>query len=65
VNNATFTNYYTTKTAPSLSLSILDNSATVAFLQMEAEEEQVSMSLSNELEHDEKTDWLHGCGWPC
>jgi hypothetical protein len=22
------------------------------------------MSLSNELEHDEKTDWLRGCGWP-
>jgi hypothetical protein len=22
------------------------------------------MPLSNELEHDEKTDWLRGCGWP-
>jgi hypothetical protein len=21
------------------------------------------MSLSNELEHDERTDWLRGCGW--
>jgi hypothetical protein len=37
---------------------------------MEAEEEarllqhdQGFMSLSNELEHDEKTDWLRGCGW--
>jgi hypothetical protein len=52
-----------TKTAPSLSPSVLDDPATVALLQMEAEEEarllqeeQESMSLSNELEHDEKTD---------
>jgi hypothetical protein len=51
--------------------SALDDPATVTLLQMEAEEEarllqeeQESMSLSNELEHDEKTDWLRGCGWP-
>jgi hypothetical protein len=49
----------------------IDEPATDALLQMEAEEEarllqqdQESMSLSNELEHDEKTDWLRGCGWP-
>lgn len=27
-------------------------------------EEQEPMSPSNEFEHDEKTDWLRGCGWP-
>ncbi|KAH9876388.1 hypothetical protein J1614_003867 [Plenodomus biglobosus] len=57
--------------APSWDQSVLDDPATVALLQMEAEEEarllreeQGSMSLSNELKHDEKTDWLRGCGWP-
>jgi hypothetical protein len=52
--------------------SVVDDPATVALLRMEAEEEarllreqQKPMSLSNELEHDEKTDWLRGCGWPC
>ena len=51
--------------------SAIDEPATAALLQMEAEEEarllqqdRESMSLSNELEHDEKTDWLRGCGWP-
>lgn len=51
--------------------SVSDDPATAALLQMEAEEEarllqqdQELMSLSNELEHDEKTDWLRGCGWP-
>jgi hypothetical protein len=28
------------------------------------QEEQESMSLSNKLEHNEKMDWLRGCGWP-
>jgi hypothetical protein len=71
VNSATSTNHCMTKTAPSLSPSVLDDPATVTLLQVEAEEEarllreeQESMSLSNELEHDEKTDWLRGCGWP-
>lgn len=48
-----------------------DDPATAVLLQMEAEEEarllqqdQELMFLSNELEHDEKTDWLRGCGWP-
>ena len=48
-----------------------DDPATATLLQMEAEEEtrllqqdRELMSLSNELEHDEKTDWLRGCGWP-
>jgi hypothetical protein len=52
-------------------LSAIDKPATVALLQVEAEEEarlsqqdREYMSLSNELEHDEKTDWLRGCGWP-
>lgn len=51
--------------------SAIDEPATAALLQMETEEEarlaqqdRESMSLSNELEHDEKTDWLRGCGWP-
>jgi hypothetical protein len=51
------------KTAPSLSLSLLDNPATVALLQIEAEEEarllqeeQESMSLSNKLKHNKKID---------
>jgi hypothetical protein len=51
--------------------SVSDDPATAAILQMEAEEEarllqqdQGFMFLSNELEHDEKTDWLRGCGWP-
>jgi hypothetical protein len=50
---------------------VSDDPVTAALLQMEAEEEarllqqdQELMSLSNELEHDEKTDWLRGCGWP-
>jgi hypothetical protein len=50
-------------TAPSLSLSIISNPATVALLQIEAEEEarllqeeQESMSLSNKLKHNKKTD---------
>ena len=49
----------------------MDDAATTALLQMEAEEEarllreeHEFMSLSNELEHDENTDWLRGCGWP-
>jgi hypothetical protein len=51
--------------------SALDNPATVALMQIAAEEEarllreeQESISLSNELEHDEKTDWLRSCYWP-
>jgi hypothetical protein len=51
--------------------SAIDEPATAVLLQMEAEEEarlsqqdRESMSLSNELEHDEKTDWLRGYGWP-
>jgi len=51
--------------------SAIDEPATAALLQMEAEEEarlaqqdRELMCLSNELEHDEKTDWLRGCGWP-
>jgi antitoxin component of RelBE/YafQ-DinJ toxin-antitoxin module len=55
----------------SLDWSESDDPATVALLQMEAEEEarllqqdRELMSLSNELEHDEKTNWLRGCGWP-
>jgi hypothetical protein len=49
----------------------MDDAATTALLQMEAEEEArllreeyESLSLSNELEHDENTDWLRSCGWP-
>jgi hypothetical protein len=49
----------------------MDDAATTALLQMEAEEEarllreeHELLSLSNELEHDENTDWLRGCGWP-
>jgi hypothetical protein len=59
------------KTKSSWDESILDDPATVALLQMEDEEEarllreeQELMSLSNELEHNENTDWLRGCGWP-
>jgi hypothetical protein len=59
------------KTKPILDLSILDDPATIALLQMEDEEdarllreEQELISSSNELEHDENTDWLCGCGWP-
>ncbi|KAF1354300.1 hypothetical protein EJ07DRAFT_68878, partial [Lizonia empirigonia] len=44
---------------------------TAALLEMEAEEEarladeaQGSTSLTDELEHDENTDWLRGSGWP-
>lgn len=51
--------------------SVSDDPATAALLQMEAEEEarllqqdQELKALSNELEHDEKTDWLRDCGWP-
>lgn len=71
MNSTTLTYRCTTNTAPSLSLSVLDDPATVALLQMEIEEEarllqeeQQLMSLNNELEHDEKTDWLRGCSWP-
>jgi diphthamide biosynthesis methyltransferase len=46
------------------------NPATVVLLQMEAEEEarllqkeQESMSPSNDLEHDERIDWLRGSDW--
>ena len=60
-----------TDVALSCDQSVVDDPATIALLRMEAEEEarllreeQESMSLSNELEHDEKTDWLRGCGWP-
>jgi hypothetical protein len=56
---------------PSWDQSATDEPATAAPLQMEAEEEarllredRELMSLSNGLEHDEKTDWLRGCGWP-
>ncbi|KAJ9655923.1 hypothetical protein H2201_008696 [Coniosporium apollinis] len=42
-----------------------------ALMRMEAEEEnrlleerQESIPLDEELEHDENTDWLRGCGWP-
>ncbi|PVI03267.1 hypothetical protein DM02DRAFT_625972 [Periconia macrospinosa] len=42
-----------------------------AVLKMEAEEEarlacigQKEMTIAEELEHDENTDWLRGCGWP-
>jgi hypothetical protein len=50
-------------TAPSLSPSIVGDPATVTLLQIEAEEEarllqeeQESMSLSNKLKHNKKTD---------
>jgi hypothetical protein len=56
---------------PSWDRFAIDEPTTDALLQMEAEEEarllqqdRESMFLSNELEHDEKTDWLRGCGWP-
>jgi hypothetical protein len=59
------------KARPGWDQSVLDDPATAALLQMEDEEEarllreeQEWMSLSNELEHDENTDWLRGCGWP-
>ncbi|KAJ9634088.1 hypothetical protein H2199_009119 [Coniosporium tulheliwenetii] len=42
-----------------------------ALMRMEAkeenrllEEQQESILLDEELEHDENTDWLRGCGWP-
>ena len=42
-----------------------------ALLAMEAEEEarlasigQRETAVAKELEHDENTDWLRGCGWP-
>jgi hypothetical protein len=51
--------------------SVLDDPAIVALLQMEDKEEarllreeKELMSPSTELEHDENTDWLRGCGWP-
>jgi hypothetical protein len=50
---------------------VLEDPATAALLQMEAEEEarllqqeREAMALNNELVHDEKTDWLRGCSWP-
>jgi hypothetical protein len=63
VNSATFINYCIANTAPSLSLSIVGDPATVTLLQIEAEEEarllqeeQELMSLSNKLKHNKKTD---------
>jgi hypothetical protein len=63
VNSATFINHCIVNTALSLSLSIVGNPATVTLLQIEAEEEarllqeeQESMSLSNKLKHNKKTD---------
>jgi hypothetical protein len=60
-----------TKIRPSYNQSILDDPTTVALPLMEDKkearllrEEQELMSPSNELEHDEKTDWLRGCSWP-
>lgn len=54
---------------PCCDQSVLEDPATAALLQMEAEEEarllqqeREAKSLSNELVHDEKTDWLRGCG---
>lgn len=42
-----------------------------ALMQMEAEEEErlqeehhEAIALDEELEHDENSDWLRGCGWP-
>lgn len=70
VNSATAITQRNMKTGTSWDQSVLDDPATVALLQMEDEEarllrkKQESMSLSNELEHDEKTDWLRGSGWP-
>jgi hypothetical protein len=56
---------------PSCDQFVLDDPATAALLQMEAEEEtrlpqeeRESMSLSNELEHDERTDWLRSWSSP-
>lgn len=59
-----------TKTVLSWDQHVLDDPAAVALLQMEDEgetrllrDEQEWMSLSNQLEHDENTDKLRGCGW--
>ena len=48
-----------------------DDPEIAALLKMEAEEEarlvgeiQGSTALTDELEHDENTDWLRGSGWP-
>jgi hypothetical protein len=71
VNSATPSTQRETRIGPSWDQSALDDPVIVSLMQLEAEEEarllqeeQESMSPRNELEHDEKTDWLRGCGWP-
>jgi hypothetical protein len=71
VKDVTALNQCEAKTKPSLDPYVLDDPATIALLQIEDEEdarllreEQELICSSNELEHDENTDWLRGCGWP-
>jgi hypothetical protein len=68
VKNVTNVDQCAAKTRPSLDPSVLDNPAIITLLQMEDEEdarllreEQELISLGNELELDENTDWLRGC----
>jgi hypothetical protein len=59
------------KSTPELLGQGSDDPEIAALLRMEAEEEarlvgeiQGSTTLTDELEHDENTDWLRGSGWP-